>query len=148
MVSFKTRLSNCLSNSTIKIRPYTTLKLAKRLEPLPGLSSLVLQVVGAKEFVVDIGTKKECHRGIRLVGGLPLSLEINEYVFRELFLYSSIDHPDYHLDFDLRGKAWRENVQKFNQLTEEARKTMWIYLAIMQIANSRGVSDQTHGHEI
>ena len=130
------------STSTIKLRPYTKVKLAKRLEPLPGLSTVVLQVLASKECAVSIGTKDECHLGIRLTGLERLVVPVDEHVFRQLHLYASIDHADYHIDFELRGKAWREHIQKVNQLTEEARTTMWIHLVVMQIVNLRGGSPQ------
>lgn len=132
----KKQKSNRLSTSMIKLRPYTVVKLAKRLDPLPGLSNVVLQLLGSKNFEVIIGTKNEWYQGIRFAGGERLPLQIDEQIFRELHFYLSIEHPDYRLDFNLKGKEWRDHRLKYDQLTQEAKKTMRINLTVMQIANS------------
>jgi hypothetical protein len=57
-------------------------------------------VLGPKELTVAIGTKEDCQKGIRFTGWERFSLNIDEQVFTELYLYAWIDHPDYHLDFE------------------------------------------------
>jgi hypothetical protein len=136
-MQFQKSLKPVILTKAIKMRPYTEVKLSKRLQPLPGLSSVVLQLQGPKEFVITIRTEKRSSEGIRLTGGERFPLQIDEDIFNELQLYSSIDHPDYRLNFDLKGKAWRDHIREHDKLTEEARKTMWIYLVVMQIVNKK-----------
>lgn len=82
--------------------------------------------------MVYIGPRDVPHIGIRIVGGDHLFLPVGEGGFKELYLYSSIDHPDFRLNFDLRGKAFRDHRKEHDRITEEATKSMWIYLTILQ----------------
>ena len=134
MPSRKTIKPAHVSNSIIKVRPFNSVKLAKRLEPLPHLAQVIIQPCGAKEFVIRVGAKDQRHLGISVAVGGHLPLQVDEHAFRELYLWTDIDHPDYRLDFDLRGRAWKEERDRWQKNHDEARKTMWIHVAVLQIA--------------
>lgn len=137
MPHLKAHKSPLVQYTEIKIHPFTHTRLSKRLEPLSHISQIILHIYGPKVVIVKIGAKKDSCSGIPLCGGERLPLQIDENAFKEIWLYSDIDSPDYHLDFErrgLKGKEYRAAFDKWIQNFEEARKTMWIYLGVLQIA--------------